>query len=211
MGCSASAPKKAWSRTGKGPRDYKVNVCICCWRTQPLIFCMGATISSSQCTACTEGQGSFGGNAQLECSLCKLLRDFRGPGWRYFVLPFRRHAPKHHTILLHRGEHIRECSSPSQSYHLFKPHISKSGFMFPAACPHSLAMLPQPHISCFWLWLWEGMVSLLLPTIWLSPRREQVISCNENIMAVYFSKKNPKQTNTILNTQSILPLHGLIQ
>lgn len=167
---------------------------------------MGATNSSSQCTACTEGQGSFGGNAQLECSLCKLLRGFRGPGWRYFVLPFRKHAPKHHTILLHRGEHIKECSSPSQSYHLFKPHISKSGFMFPAACPHSLAMLPQPHISCFWLWLWEGMVSLLLPLFDLAPEESRSFPAMKTSW-LYTSAKKTQNKPTLFWTHRAFYLY----
>lgn len=145
-----SAPKKAWPRTAKWPRDYKVNVCVFCSRMQPLTSCMTATVSSSQCIACTAVQGSFWGNAQLDCCLCKLMRGFWGPGWCYFALSFRKHTPKHDTIPQHREEHVKECSSPNQSYHPFKSRISKSGFMFPAACSYSLAMLSQPHISFFW-------------------------------------------------------------
>lgn len=54
--------------------------------------------------------------------------------------------------------------------------------------------IPASHLIFLTLmWLWEGMASLLLPTIWLCPRREQVISCNENLMAVHFCKKTPNQ------------------
>lgn len=93
-----SATKKAWSRTGKWLWDDKVNVCVYCSRMQPLTSCLGATTSSRQCFARTAGQGSFWGNPQVEHRLCKLLKHFWGPGWRYFALLFRKHTPKHHTI-----------------------------------------------------------------------------------------------------------------
>lgn len=75
----------------------------------------------------------------------------------------------------------------------YTKHLQKRLYVPSSTSSFPSHTIPVPKlIFLILMWLWEGMASLLLTTTVLCPRGEQVISCNENLMAVHFREKKKK-------------------